>query len=89
MQVLKRHALPAWCGAAFWRWVPVGLLTGIWWVVAVLALHTCAPEPALKAAEPSKMEAMQKEADAESARPEGIYERMSDEERMRGVVYEP
>ena len=60
--------------------------------LGLLAIPTaCAPEPvAAKRAQTASMLLVEKQraADAAVAELEAVYSRMSDEERMRGVVYE-
>ena len=74
------------------------------WLIAVAAAiaysglaASCAPQPVpavsrvLVQAEPAteRMAALQRQADQEAAQWEAAYSRMSDQERMRGIVYEP
>lgn len=87
MQVLKKVDWKMFVAPRFWRWVPVGLTVGVWCFVAGMALHSCTQEePVLK--EPTKVEAMEKQADLEVLKMERAYEAMSVEQKMEGVVYE-
>ena len=87
MQVLKKVDWKMFVARSFWRWVPVGLTVGVWCFVAGMALHSCTQEePVLK--EPTKVEAMERQADLEVLKTERAYEAMSVEQKMEGVVYE-
>lgn len=87
MQVLKKVDWKMFVVRSFWRWVPVGLTVGVWCFVAGMALHSCTQEePVLK--EPTKVEAMDRQADLEVLKTRHAYEAMSVEQKMEGVVYE-
>lgn len=72
-----------------------------WMVGALIALvyaamtGSCTPQPAanrvLVQTEPAtdRMAALQQQADREATQWEAVYSRMSDQERMSGIVYEP
>lgn len=72
-----------------------------WMVGTLIALAyaampgSCTPQPAanrvLVQTEPAteRMAALQRQADQEATQWEAAYSRMSDQERMRGIVYEP
>ena len=72
-----------------------------WMVGTLIALAytamtgSCTPQPAanrvLVQTEPAtdRMAALQQQADREATQWEAAYSRMSDQERMRGIVYEP
>ena len=73
----------------FWRCVPVGMVVGVWCFVGGMALYGCPqeePEPVAK--EPTKIEAMRRQADLEVLKIESAYEAMSAEQKMEGIVYE-
>ncbi|MBF1264101.1 MAG: hypothetical protein HXM80_00040 [Neisseria sicca] len=87
MQVLKKVDWKMFVARSFWRWVPVGLTVGVWCFVAGMALHSCTQEePVLK--EPTKVEKMERQADLEVLKVERVYEAMSVEQKMEGIVYE-
>ena len=87
MQVLKKVDWKMFVAPRFWRWVPVGLTVGVWCFVAGMALHSCTQEePVLK--EPTKVEKMERQADLEVLKVERVYEAMSVEQKMEGIVYE-
>ncbi|WP_118882968.1 hypothetical protein [Neisseria meningitidis] len=88
MQVLKKVDWKMFVARSFWRCVPVGLTVGVWCFVAGMALHSCAQEPEPVATEPTKVEAMERQADLEVKVWEEQYESMSVEEKMKGIVYE-
>lgn len=88
MQVLKKVDWKMFVARSFWRWVPVGLTVGVWCFVGGMALYGCTQEPEPVAAEPTKMEAMEIQADLEVLKIERAYEAMGAEQRMEGVVYE-
>ncbi len=88
MQVLKKVDWKMFVARSFWRWVPVGLTVGVWCFVAGMALHSCVHEPEPVAAEPTKVEKMERQADLEVLKMERAYEAMSANQRMEGVVYE-
>lgn len=88
MQVLKKVDWKMFVARSFWRCVPVGLTAGVWCFVAGMALHSCAKEPEPVAKEPTKVEAMERQADFEVKVWEEQYESMSVEEKMKGIVYE-
>ena len=71
-----------------WRWVPVGMTVGVWCFVGGMALYGCTQEPEPVAKEPTKVEAMQHQADLEVLKTERAYEAMSVEQKMEGVVCE-
>ena len=72
-----------------------------WMVGTLIALAyaamtgSCTPQPVanrvLVQTEPTtdRMAALQQQADREATQWEAAYSRMSDQERMRGIVYEP
>lgn len=86
MQVLKKWKM--FIAPRFWRYVPVGMVVGVWCFVGGMALYGCtqAPEPVAK--EPTKVEKMERQADLEVLKIESAYEAMSVEQKMEGVVYE-
>lgn len=89
MQVLKKVDWKMFSSPRFWRWVPVGMTVGVWCFVGGMALYGCTqeePEPVAK--EPTKVEAMRRQADLEVLKMERAYEAMSVEKRMEGIVYE-
>lgn len=88
MQVLKKVDWKMFVARSFWRWVPVGLTVGVWCFVGGMALYGCTQEPEPVATEPTKMEAMEIQADLEVLKIERAYEAMGAEQRMEGVVYE-
>lgn len=68
------------------------------WLIAVAAAITysglaasCAPQPvpAVSARAAARSAALQRQVEREAAQQEAAYGRMSDQERMRGIVYEP
>ena len=83
MQVLKKVDWKM-----FWRCVPVGMVVGVWCFVGGMALYGCTQEPEPVAKEPTKVEAMERQADLEVKVWEEQYESMSVEEKMKGIVYE-
>lgn len=88
MQLLKKVDWKMFVARSFWRWVPVGLTVGVWCFVGGMALYGCTQEPEPVAKEPTKVEAMQRQADLEVLKMEYSYEAMSVEQKMEGVVYE-
>ena len=72
----------------FWRCVPVGMVVGVWCFVAGMSLYGCTQEPEPVAKEPTKVEAMERQADLEVLKTEYTYDAMSVEQKMEGVVYE-
>ncbi|WP_107987206.1 hypothetical protein [Neisseria mucosa] len=88
MQILKKVDWEMFSAPRFWRWVPVGLTVGVWCFVAGMALYGCTQEPEPVAKEPTKVEAMQRQADLEVLKTERAYEAMSVEQKMEGIVYE-
>lgn len=88
MQVLKKVDWKMFVARSFWRWVPVGLTVGVWCFMGGMALYGCTQEPEPVATEPTKMEAMERQADLEVLKVECAYEAMSAKQRMEGVVYE-
>lgn len=83
MQVLKKVDWKM-----FWRCVPVGMVVGVWCFVAGMSLYGCTQEPEPVAKEPTKVEAMERQADLEVLKTEYTYDAMSVEQKMEGVVYE-
>lgn len=88
MQLLKKVDWKMFVARSFWRWVPVGLTVGVWCFVGGMALYGCTQEPEPEATEPTKMEAMERQADLEVLKVECAYAAMSAKQRMEGVVYE-
>ena len=88
MQVLKKAGWKMFSSPRFWRWVPVGMTVGVWCFVGGMALYGCTQEPEPVAKEPTKVEAMDRQADLEVLKIESAYEAMSVEKRMEGIVYE-
>ena len=88
MQVLKKVDWKMFVARSFWRCVPVGMVVGVWCFVGGMALYGCTQEPEPVATEPTKMEAMEIQADLEVLKTERAYEAMGAEQRMEGVVYE-
>lgn len=88
MQVLKKVDWKMFVARSFWRWVPVGLTVGVWCFVGGVALYGCTQEPEPVAKEPTKVEAMERQADLEVLKTKRAYEAMSAKQRMEGVVYE-
>lgn len=88
MQVLKKVDWKMFVARSFWRWVPVGLTVGVWCFVGGMALYGCTQEPEPVATEPTKMEAMEIQADLEVLKVERAYEAMNIKQKMEGVVYE-
>lgn len=88
MQVLKKAGWKMFSSPRFWRWVPVGMTVGVWCFVGGMALYGCTQEPEPVAKEPTKVEAMRRQADLEVLKMERAYEAMSVEQKMEGVVYE-
>nr|DAQ88502.1 MAG TPA: hypothetical protein [Caudoviricetes sp.] len=87
MQVLKKVDWKMFVAPRFWRYVPVGMVVGVWCFVAGMALYSCTQEePVLK--EPTKVEKMERQADLEVLKIERAYEAMSVEQKMEGIVYE-
>jgi hypothetical protein len=88
MKVLEKVDWKMFSSPRFWRWVPVGMTVGVWCFVSGMALHSCVAETAPAAKEPTKTEAMERQADLDAVKLERAYERMDEAERMKGVVYE-
>lgn len=88
MQVLKKVDWKMFVARSFWRCVPVGMVVGVWCFVAGMALYGCTQEPEPVAKEPTKVEAMDRQADLEVLKTQHAYEAMSVEQKMEGVVYE-
>lgn len=88
MKVLEKVDWKIFSSPRFWRWVPVGMTVGVWAFVSGMALHSCVAETAPAAKEPTKTEAMERQADLDAVKLERAYERMDEAERMKGVVYE-
>lgn len=88
MKVLNNVDWKMFVARSFWRWVPVGLTVGVWCFVGGMALYGCTQEPEPVATEPTKMEAMERQADLEVLKVKRAYEAMSAEQKMEGVVYE-
>ena len=88
MQVLKKVDWKMFVAPRFWRYVPVGMVVGVWCFVAGMALYGCTQEPEPVAKEPTKVESMEIRADLEVLKMERAYEAMSVEKKMEGVVYE-
>ena len=88
MQVLKKAGWKMFSSPRFWRWVPVGMVVGVWCFVAGMALYGCTQEPEPVAKEPTKVEAMRRQADLEVLKIESAYEAMDTEQKMEGIVYE-
>ena len=88
MQVLKKAGWKMFSSPRFWRWVPVGMTVGVWCFVGGMALYGCTQEPEPVAKEPTKVEAMRRQADLEVLKIESAYEAMSVEQKMEGIVYE-
>ncbi len=88
MQVLKKVDWKMFVARSFWRYVPVGMVVGVWCFVAGMALYGCTQEPEPVAKEPTKVEAMERQADLEVLKMERAYEAMSVEKKLEGVVYE-
>ena len=83
MQVLKKVDWKM-----FWRCVPVGMVVGVWCFVAGMSLYGCTQEPEPVAKEPTKVEAMERQADLEVLKTEYTYDAMSVQQKMEGIVYE-
>ena len=88
MKVLNNVDWKMFVAPRFWRCVPVGMVVGVWCFVGGMALYGCTQEPEPVATEPTKVEAMQRQADLEVLKTERAYEAMSVEQKMEGVVYE-
>lgn len=88
MKVLNNLDWKMFVAPRFWRCVPVGMVVGVWCFVGGMALYGCTQEPEPVATEPTKMEAMEIQADLEVLKIERAYEAMGAEQRMEGVVYE-
>ncbi|OFR84983.1 hypothetical protein HMPREF2865_05060 [Neisseria sp. HMSC073G10] len=88
MQVLKKVDWKMFVAPRFWRYVPVGMVVGVWCFVGGMALYGCTQEPEPVAKEPTKVESMEIRADLEVLKIESAYEAMSVEQKMEGVVYE-
>ena len=88
MQVLKKVDWKMFVARSFWRYVPVGMVVGVWCFVAGMALYGCTQEPEPVAKEPTKVEAMERQADLEVLKMERAYEAMSVEKKLEGVVYD-
>lgn len=87
MKVIEKVDWKMFSSPRFWRWVPVGMTVGVWCFVGGMALYGCTqPEPVAK--EPTKIEAMRRQADLEVLKIESAYEAMSVEQKMEGIVYE-
>ena len=88
MKVLEKVDWKMFSSPRFWRWVPVGMTVGMWCFVGGMALYGCTQEPEPVAKEPTKVEAMRRQADLEVLKIESAYEAMSVEQKMEGIVYE-
>lgn len=88
MQVLKKVDWKMFVARSFWRYVPVGMVVGVWCFVAGMALYGCTQDPEPVAKELTKVEKMERQADLEVLKTERAYEAMSAKQRMEGVVYE-
>lgn len=88
MQVLKKVDWKMFVAPRFWRYVPVGMVVGVWCFVGGMALYGCTQEPEPVAKELTKVEAMERQADLEVLKMERAYEAMRAEQKMEGVVYE-
>lgn len=88
MKVLNNLDWKMFVAPRFWRCVPVGMVVGVWCFVGGMALYGCTQEPEPVAKEPTKVEAMERQADLEVLKMERAYEAMSVEQKMEGVVYE-
>ncbi|SUA94168.1 Uncharacterised protein [Neisseria mucosa] len=83
MQVLKKVDCKMFVARSFWRWVPVGLTVGVWCFVGGMALYGCTQEPEPIAKEPTKVQAMDRQADLEVLKMEYSYEAMSVEQKWK------
>lgn len=88
MKVLEKVDWKMFSSPRFWRWVPVGMTVGVWCFVGGMALYGCTQEPEPVAKEPTKVEAMRRQADLEVLKIESAYEAMDTEQKMEGIVYE-
>lgn len=88
MQVLKKVDWKMFVAPRFWRYVPVGMVVGVWCFVAGMALYGCTQDPEPVAKELTKVEKMERQADLEVLKIESAYEAMSVEQKMEGIVYE-
>ena len=88
MQVLEKVDWKMFSSPRFWRCVPVGMVVGVWCFVGGMALYGCTQEPEPVAKEPTKVQAMDRQADLEVLKIESAYEAMSVEQKMEGIVYE-
>ena len=88
MKVLEKVDWKMFVAPRFWRYVPVGMVVGVWCFVAGMALYGCTQEPEPIATESTKVEKMERQADLEVLKTERAYEAMSVEQKMEGVVYE-
>ncbi|MBS5835490.1 MAG: hypothetical protein KIC74_01490 [Neisseria sp.] len=88
MKVLNNVDWKMFVAPRFWRCVPVGMVVGVWCFVGGMALYGCTQEPEPIAKEPTKVEAMRRQADLEVLKTGRAYEAMSVEQKMEGVVYE-
>lgn len=88
MKVLEKVDWKMFVAPRFWRWVPVGMTVGVWCFVAGMALYGCTQEPEPVAKEPTKVQAMDRQADLEVLKIESAYEAMDTEQKMEGIVYE-
>nr|DAM68410.1 MAG TPA: hypothetical protein [Caudoviricetes sp.] len=88
MKVLNNVDWKMFVAPRFWRCVPIGMVVGVWCFVGGMALYGCTQEPEPVAKEPTKVEAMERQADLEVLKTQHAYEAMSVEQKMEGVVYE-
>ena len=88
MKVLEKVDWKMFSSPRFWRYVPVGMVVGVWCFVAGMALYGCTQDPEPVAKELTKVEKMERQADLEVLKMERAYEAMSVERKMEGIVYE-
>lgn len=88
MKVLNNVDWKMFVAPRFWRCVPIGMVVGVWCFVGGMALYGCTQEPEPVAKEPTKVEAMERQADLEVLKTQHAYEAMNVEQKMEGVVYE-